>query len=51
MDKVEIREYIDLLRNDFSQYIPNDRGFTSDISPRTVYWDLLRRLEIALDKI
>lgn len=51
MDKVEIRECVNLLKNDFSKYIPNNREFTSEVSPRTIYFDILCRLEEALNRI
>lgn len=50
MDKELIKEYIKILKNDFSQYIPNDRDSMSDISPSTIYWDILCRIETEIEK-
>lgn len=50
MDKKLVKEYIEMLKNDFSQYIPDDRSSLGDISPSTMYWDILCRIETEIEK-
>lgn len=46
-----IKDYIELLRDEFSEYIPADRESLSDINPRFIYLDALNKLEYEINGV